>query len=72
MTTLILYNWRYWDEIRGKHIVTRWKATEEEIKRQHPDATPMLDTREIREVSDDPFDNSMGHLLRGSKDHPPR
>lgn len=58
-------NWRYWCNIRNKWLVTRYKTTAEHIVKEHPDATPVVGTEEIRERPDDPYANSTSAFLRG-------
>lgn len=66
----IRYNWRFFDEVRGKHFVTRYKCTEEFIRRSYPDAVAVEHTREELEILDD-LDGalkstSMAHFNTGS------
>lgn len=62
---IVLFNWRVQSEINGKWITTRYKATEEDIRRQHPEAIAVEHTREERTVSDDPYTITLGHVQRG-------
>lgn len=45
------YNWRYQDH-RGKWRTTRYLCTEESIKKEFPNATPVQGTLRVVEVTD--------------------
>ena len=60
-------NWRYWCDIRNKWLTTSYKTTAERIAIEHPDATPVAGTEEVREVPDDLYANSTSGFLRGPK-----
>jgi hypothetical protein len=47
-------------------MVTRYKATEEEIRERHPDAEPVPWTEEVREVGA-ATDLSASHVARGGQ-----
>ena len=50
---IVLYNWRVYDPVRGRHFTTRHKATAAQIRQTHPEATPIESSREERIVDDD-------------------
>ena len=56
--TELRYRWRYYDEVRKKHLVTRYHATEEQIRPRHPDATAVPGTEQVLELPDDLLKNS--------------
>lgn len=62
---LVLYRWRVFDPVRKRLITTRYRATEEQIRKSHPEATPIESTREDREISDDYWALSTNAFLRG-------
>lgn len=45
------YNWRYQDHL-GKWRTTSYLCSEERIKKEHPDATPVKGTLRVIEVAD--------------------
>lgn len=49
----IRYNWSYYDPVRKRRCRTSYKTTEESIKREYPDATPIEATREELELIDE-------------------
>jgi hypothetical protein len=63
--TLIQHRWRYFDEVRGKNVTTRYLCTEEHIRKEHPDATPVPGTEQVRELSEDLLANSTGRFYSG-------
>ncbi|MBS1141567.1 MAG: hypothetical protein H6R13_3020 [Proteobacteria bacterium] len=56
--------WRYWCIIRNKWLVTQYKTTAESIAKEHPEATPVRGTEEVRETVDDLYANSTSSFLR--------
>ena len=61
---LVLYRWRVRDPVSGRMIKTRHLATEDEIRRQFPDAERIESSREERVISDDPWAQSTSAFLR--------
>lgn len=48
----IWYRWRYFCEIRQKHLTTKYHCNEQQIKREYPDAVPVEHTRREQRVFD--------------------
>lgn len=65
---LIRYRWRYYDEIRGRWVTTRYKTEAEQIHKEHPDAMPVDGTREDLVIEDDRMANCTSGFLRGVTD----
>lgn len=63
--TLIRYTWSYMDPIRKRRVRTRYKATEGQIRAEHPDAVPVEGSREELVISDDPLSCCTSGFLRG-------
>lgn len=62
----IRYRWKYWDEPRKKHLVTAFHCTEEFIRKEHPDAVAVENTREELHLPDEPLrSTSMSHFNTG-------
>jgi hypothetical protein len=55
MAKIIMYRWRVRDSDTGEVRVTRYHATEAEIRRLYPDAEPEPGTLEERESDDNEF-----------------
>jgi len=64
MATEIRYRWRYYDDARGRHYVTRHYCTEAQIRTEHPDATPVEGSRQILELAENWLVNSTGVFQR--------
>lgn len=62
--TLIRYTWSYMDPIRKRRVQTRYKATEDQIRVEHPDAVPVEGSREELVISDDPLSCCTSGFLR--------
>ena len=60
MPTLTLYRFRYRSTAAGPWVMARYCASEADIAQRHPHYE-LLDA-EVREVPDDPYDNSMSRL----------
>ena len=54
-TKITLYRWRIRDEVTGRMRTTRHHMTEADALARHPEAERLDDTREVREVPDDPL-----------------
>lgn len=67
----IRYRWRYWDEVRRKHCTTRFHCTEEFIRKEHPDAVAVENSRQELVLVDDPYANSTAHFFTGPPDNEP-
>lgn len=64
-TSLLRYRRRYSDPVRKKHCTTRYRATEEEIRREHPDAVVVPDSEQVLTLQDDVLANSMAGFQIG-------
>ena len=64
---LVLYNWRVFDPVRERFYVTRYKATVDEMRTRHPEATLIESSREDRQLSDDPFAFNTSAFMRSTK-----
>ena len=60
--TELRYRWRFYDEARGKHFVTRYHATEDQIRPRHADAVAVPGTEHLLELPDDLFANSAARI----------
>lgn len=67
MKTLLRYRWRYFDAIRRRNVTTSYHATEEEIRREHPDAQPVEGTMNMLELVGDPLANSTAPFSGSNK-----
>lgn len=66
-TVVVMYKWRVFDPVRERFYVTRYRATVEEMRTRHPEATLIESSREERVVSDDPWDNCTSAFRRLQK-----
>lgn len=64
---LIRWQWRYFCEIRKKHITTARHLPEDLIRIEHPDAMPVPGTMIEIDIEDDPMANSTSAFLREVK-----
>lgn len=63
-----VFFWRYRCEIRNRMVRTRYKTTWAKISIEHPDATPVDGSSEVRHINADPFSCSTSAFLRGVDD----
>jgi hypothetical protein len=63
MATIVLYRWRVRDSVTDRIRVTRYLATEENIRQVHPDAELVPGSREERQVTDGTL--TAGHVQVG-------
>lgn len=52
MPTEIRHRWRFWDSARKQWCVTRYHASEADMRERHPDAEPMPGTEQEFVVTD--------------------
>lgn len=65
--TIVLYNWRIRDPVSGRFYTTRYKATEETIRKEHPEAVAVESTREERVADDDRLGHSTAQFMGEKK-----
>ena len=65
LTTLLCYRWRYFDPVRMKICTTRYHATADEIRHEHPDAVAVTGSEQAHKLADDPLVNSMARFQSG-------
>jgi hypothetical protein len=65
MPISIRYRWRYYDEARGRHFVTRYWCEEAFIRIQHPEAVQVPGSEQRLDVPDDIRTNSTGRFGQG-------
>jgi putative SOS response-associated peptidase YedK len=66
MATQIRYRWRYFDEARGRHCVTSYRCSWDQIRVEHPDATPVDGSRQELELLDNWLANSTAKFGLGA------
>lgn len=62
---IVMYRWSYHCPIRGKRMVTRHHATEEQVRVEHPDAEVVPGSQKVVHVPDDPMANCTSRILDG-------
>lgn len=62
MAVEIRYRWRYYDEVRRRHVVTSFHCTEDLIHKEYPDAQPVEGTREELTIVENWRVNSTSHF----------
>ena len=63
-----VFKFRYFCPIKNKFLTTRYKTTKELAEKAHPDAKPLLDTEEVRELPEDLFSNTLGRFYAGHQE----
>lgn len=64
---LVRYRWRYYCPIRRKMLTTKTALPESLVKIEHPDAVPIEGTKEVTELSDDPYSMCLSMILKDYK-----
>lgn len=64
---LVRYRWRYFCPIRQKMLTTSTALPENLVKIEHPDAVPLEWTKEVTELSDDPYSMCLSTILKDYK-----
>lgn len=64
MGKIVLYRWRYFDDLRNKLVTTKHVDTEENFLKSHPGAEKIPGSQEIRDAPEDPYQNCTSNFLR--------